>query len=388
MPPKRKRAEQATTATTRTRTSTRKMTPASTEGDASGSAEPIAEVRRRYYVFVHDVYLPLDPSSSPLPQRSATSVLLRTRRNLAFSFRCVAGSSVLVAGVALYWLVASATPLPRASSLKLMKLTSLFFCCSSHAQPYSDEPSPSLAKASNEISASASSANDTVKAKPAKSSRPTEADPFSPERATELFNKYTEPDDTSVIGVDGFLKLCNDAGIAMDGPLPILLHWQLNAEDMMKIKKSEWDEGMAGLQIASLPTLSIALHDLEDLLILDHPPVEAPSRGLSHPEEEERRVVYKRVRNIEMDTATAFWSVLLLPRYPLMQDILDFINEKKDTYKGVNKDLWLMVLEFCRTISPTLQDYDTDGAWPTMLDDFVTWKRSQVSGNGKAFVQA
>jgi len=59
------------------------------------------------------------------------------------------------------------------------------------------------------------------------------------------------------------------------------------------------------------------------------------------------------------------------------------------------------MLEFCETIKPGLQDYEADGvcihsssclyiptdllaqAWPTLLDDFVIWKKSR-SGNGTA----
>ncbi|KAJ7090338.1 hypothetical protein B0H15DRAFT_260359 [Mycena belliarum] len=47
----------------------------------------------------------------------------------------------------------------------------------------------------------------------------------------------------------------------------------------------------------------------------------------------------------------------------------------RGTYKATNKDLWSMMLEFCRTVKPTLQDYEADGAWPTLLDDFVAWRK-------------
>jgi len=40
-----------------------------------------------------------------------------------------------------------------------------------------------------------------------------------------------------------------------------------------------------------------------------------------------------------------------------------------------------MVLEFCQTVSPTLDDFEADGAWPTILDEFVAWKRSTVEGD-------
>ena len=59
------------------------------------------------------------------------------------------------------------------------------------------------------------------------------------------------------------------------------------------------------------------------------------------------------------------------------------------------------MLEFCQTVKPSLEDYEADGvcfpsyldkftlilsclkAWPTLLDDFVTWKKNKTSaGNG------
>ncbi|KAJ6598023.1 hypothetical protein B0H10DRAFT_735461 [Mycena sp. CBHHK59/15] len=71
---------------------------------------------------------------------------------------------------------------------------------------------------------------------------------------------------------------------------------------------------------------------------------------------------------------------LLVPKYPLMAEVLEFIAEK-GSYKATNKDLWSMMLEFCSTVNPTLQDYEADGAWPTLLDDFVAWKKDK-SGTG------
>ncbi|CAE7213700.1 unnamed protein product [Rhizoctonia solani] len=76
-------------------------------------------------------------------------------------------------------------------------------------------------------------------------------------------------------------------------------------------------------------------------------------------------------RNIDMETATAFWSVILVPKYPIAGELLEFIAEK-GTYKAVTKDLWGMTLEFCKTVQPDLSGYDEEeAAWPTLLDDFV-----------------
>lgn len=41
------------------------------------------------------------------------------------------------------------------------------------------------------------------------------------------------------------------------------------------------------------------------------------------------------------------------------------------------------MLEFCKTVDLNLDNYEADGAWPTLLDDFVSWKKDQSVGNDK-----
>ncbi|EPQ58564.1 DUF298-domain-containing protein [Gloeophyllum trabeum ATCC 11539] len=186
----------------------------------------------------------------------------------------------------------------------------------------------------------------------------------------------------------------------MDGALPLILAWQLRTKEMAKITREEWVKGMTELRISSLSVLALALRDLEDLLILDKPPIKrlsTPASSLDGPYNRERYFDYalrkkeafvelyqfcfglaktEGSRNIDIEMAVPFWSVLVVPKYPIMSDILEFINEK-GTFKGVNKDLWQMTLDFCESVSRNLDNYDADGAWPTMLDEFVSWKKSK-----------
>jgi len=39
------------------------------------------------------------------------------------------------------------------------------------------------------------------------------------------------------------------------------------------------------------------------------------------------------------------------------------------------------MLEFCKSVQPTLNDYEDDGAWPTLLNDFVSWKKDKMSNS-------
>ncbi|KAJ7184341.1 DUF298-domain-containing protein [Mycena filopes] len=182
----------------------------------------------------------------------------------------------------------------------------------------------------------------------------------------------------------------------LDGSMPLILAWQLKATEMGKFTKEEWTKGTDTLKISSIPQLSMAISDLDQLLIQG----KAAPKATGGKKDPYDKTVYNKYasdpkaafqtlytfcfalakaeqsRNIEMD------GVLLVPQYPIMSEVLEFIAEK-GTYKATNKDLWSMMLEFCRTVKPSLQDYEADGAWPTLLDDFVAWKKEKQS-NGSA----
>jgi len=244
-------------------------------------------------------------------------------------------------------------------------------------------------------------------APPAPPKKTMKHDPYTPQRALTLFAIYADSDDVNVIGPEGFEKLCADADMPLDGPRPIIFAWQTGAKDMAKITKDEWVSGTSTLKVSSVSQISLAMTELEELLIRGKPPVKAATKkdqdydrtsyfnhsanikaafqklylfsfSLAKPEES---------RNIDMETSVAFWTVLLVPKYPIMAEVLNFINEK-GTYKATNKDLWTMMLEFCETVKPSLEDYEADGAWPTLLDDFVGWKKSHSSNGQDADMNA
>ncbi|KAG0706532.1 DUF298-domain-containing protein [Suillus ampliporus] len=185
----------------------------------------------------------------------------------------------------------------------------------------------------------------------------------------------------------------------------------LKSSEMYKFTRVEWVHGMGLLEISSLPVLAQALRELDDLLFRDKPALtrsastssQAKKRGGTSKREPYNRTRYwqyvsdrkaafadlyqfcftlaksPQARNIDLETATALWEVLLAPRYPIINDLKTFLTEK-GTYKGANKDIWNMVHEFCRAVDPSLDNYEADGAWPSLLDDFVTWKKSKTDG--------
>ncbi|KAF8061594.1 Cullin binding-domain-containing protein [Lyophyllum atratum] len=167
-----------------------------------------------------------------------------------------------------------------------------------------------------------------------------------------------------------------DAKIPLEGAAPLILSWQLGAKEMGTVTRDEWRKGTESLQISNLYALSLASKkEAYDKTVYWKYSADKKQSfrklytfcfGFAKPEQS---------RNIEMETATALWSVLLVPQYPLMTEVIEFITSKPTTYKAANKDLWHMMLEFCESVNPNLSDYEGDGAWPTLLDDFVSWKK-------------
>ncbi|KLO18819.1 DUF298-domain-containing protein [Schizopora paradoxa] len=211
-----------------------------------------------------------------------------------------------------------------------------------------------------------------------------------PERVDELFNKYADEDERDAISAGGLESLYGDADIALDGAMPWIMAWRFGSEEMLRFTRVEWKRGMEALNLTGLKN---ALSELDSLLIRNKPvarrakgkAADAYSKCAADPTGafvELYNFCFSlgkkgQARVIEMDIAAAFWSVLLAPKYPIMSEILEYIAEK-GSYKAATKDQWSMTYEFCRTVKPNLEGYDSDGAWPTLLDDFVTWKKAKL----------
>lgn len=192
---------------------------------------------------------------------------------------------------------------------------------------------------------------------------------FSPKRCIAWFHEYTDTDE-DVLGPEGMEKFCEDIGVEPENIVMLCLAWKLDAKAMGFFTKAEWLKGMTEIQCDSISKLQGRLEYLRSML--DDP---VHFKNIY-------RYAYDFARNkdqrsMDVETAKAMLGLLLGKHWPLFGSFHQFIEQSK--YKVINKDQWCNILEFSRSILPDLSNYDEDGAWPVLLDEFVEWYRENKS---------
>jgi DCN1-like protein 1/2 len=200
--------------------------------------------------------------------------------------------------------------------------------------------------------------------------------------AASIEAAYRKYKDTSgaagedMILADGVYRLCEDLGVDPGDVAVLVLAYHFGAAAMCEFSKAEFVSGMTRLGVDSVPKLAAKL----------------PALRASLAEEATFRAVYafafafardKGAKSLSPDTALALWQLLLPARWPAGEAWCAFVAGAG--LKTVTADTWSQLLEFSRTVKADLSNYDPEGAWPSLLDDFAEHlKAAQQGGAGGA----
>lgn len=169
-----------------------------------------------------------------------------------------------------------------------------------------------------------------------------------------------------MLGPVGMEKFCEDIGVEPENIVMLALAWRLEAKNMGFFTLAEWLKGMTHLQCDSVSKLRDKLDSLK--ACFRDPNVFKSIYRFAFDFTRD-----KDQRSIDIETARAMLALLLGKNWPLFPHFNQFLEQTK--YRCVNKDQWFNILEFSRQIEPSLSNYDEDGAWPVLLDEFVEWMR-------------
>ncbi|XP_044761819.1 DCN1-like protein 4 isoform X2 [Coccinella septempunctata] len=199
-----------------------------------------------------------------------------------------------------------------------------------------------------------------------RSARVEETQSFNNKKSLAWFREYTTADETDIIGPDGIERFCEDIGVEPENVLMLIIAFKMQARRMGFFTKEEWLKGFGDLHCDSIQKLQSKFDYLRSLL--NDPNTFKAIYRYAYDFARD-----KDQRSMDLDTAKAMLQLLLGRTWSLYIYFSQFLEQSK--YKVINKDQWCNILEFSKTISIDLSNYDVDGAWPVMLDEFVEWLR-------------
>uniref|UniRef100_A0A2K5F042 DCN1-like protein n=1 Tax=Aotus nancymaae TaxID=37293 RepID=A0A2K5F042_AOTNA len=157
----------------------------------------------------------------------------------------------------------------------------------------------------------------------------------------QLYNRYKDPQDENTIGIDGTQQFCDDLALDPASISVLIIAWKFRCE----FSKQEFMDGMTELGCDNIEKLKFTFNFAKNL----------EQKGLDL---ETNSVLSGRYKFLDL------WNNFLLEHHK----------------RSIPKDIWNLLLDFSTMIADDMSNYDEEGAWPVLIDDFVEFAHPQTAG--------
>ncbi|XP_059303519.1 uncharacterized protein LOC132633039 [Lycium barbarum] len=191
------------------------------------------------------------------------------------------------------------------------------------------------------------------------------------ERIDQLFYTYANAS-SGMIDPEGIESLCSDLEVEHTDVRILMLAWKLQSEKQGYFSLDEWRKGLKALRADTVQKLKKALPELEKEVRRPSNFVDFYSYAFQYCLTEEKQ------KSIDVESICLLLDLVLGSQFrPQVDGLTQYLRTQTD-YKVINMDQWMGFFRFVNEISfPDLSNYDSNLAWPLILDNFVESMRAK-----------
>jgi len=198
---------------------------------------------------------------------------------------------------------------------------------------------------------------------------------FSVTKVDKLFDRYKESGEEDTMSIQGIERFCKDLNVDAESALVLVLAWHMKAQTMGIFTRQEFKTGLTELNADTLEKIREQLKTMEKELIDPVKFKDIYRFAFTFAKEKDQK-------SLNVDMAKELLRLLMGDRFHHTKNFIEFLGQA--SFKAINADQWQNFLEFNRSITSDLQNYDEKGAWPVMCDEFVEYVRNKKNQENNA----
>jgi len=183
-----------------------------------------------------------------------------------------------------------------------------------------------------------------------------------------LFNTYKDKDEDKISG-ENLARLCKDIKVTNE-LMEFAVLWRFKAVVLGEISKKEFIDTLTRIGIDSISKLENDIKSLKTSI-----------DGSESTYKELYNYTYdlgkmENQKNVSLDMAIELWNVVLSNKFKDSEIWFNFLREKHNL--AISRDCWTLFFDFVKIANDSIDKYDSDGAWPVLIDEFVEYYKEKL----------